>query len=168
MNRREFLTTVAAFGLTSPPLALSPSAWQAGVATIDITPENLLWMAGFAARTQPSQGVALPLHAKALALKCGSAATAVLVTVDLLGLTARITDRVAAPVQRRHRIRREDLLFNASHTHCGPVVDEQLSVAYDLSAAQWDDIRAYTARLEEKLATVIGDAIEIGRASCRE
>jgi hypothetical protein len=159
MHRREFLTALAAIGLPSHGSASAPPAWQAGVATIDITPENSLWMAGFAARTQASQGVALPLHAKALALKSRKDPIAVLVTVDLLGLTAHITDRVAAAVRRRRRIRREDLLFNASHTHCGPVVDEQLSVAYDLSPAQWDDIRAYTTRLEDKLVTVISEAI---------
>ena len=59
----------------------------------------------------------------------------------------------------RHRIRRADLLFNASHTHCGPVVDEQLSVAYDLSPEQWAAIRAYTTQLEDKLAAVIGSAV---------
>jgi hypothetical protein len=159
MHRREFLTAVAALGLTSRGAALSAPAWQAGVATVDITPDRALWMAGFAARTQSSQGAAMPLHAKALALKSGNQPTAVLVTVDLLGLTARITDRVAALVQRRHRLRRADLLFNASHTHCGPVVDEQLSVAYDLSPEQWSDIRAYTDQLGDKLAAVIGDAL---------
>jgi hypothetical protein len=159
MKRREFLTTVAAIGLTSRGVALSTPTWQAGVATIDITPERSLWMAGFARRTLPSQGVAMPLHAKALALKCGGQPTAVLVTVDLLGLTARITGRVAALVQRRHRIRRADLLFNASHTHCGPVVDEQLSVAYDMSPEQWAAIRMYTVQLEDKLTFVIGSAV---------
>ena len=159
MHRREFLTALAAIGLPIHDSASALPAWQTGVATIDITPENSLWMAGFAARTQASQGVALPLHAKALALKSGKEPTAVLVTVDLLGLTARTTDHVAAAVRRRHRIRREDVLFNASHTHCGPVVDEQLSVAYDLSPAQWEDIRAYTTRLEDKLVTVISEAI---------
>jgi neutral ceramidase len=159
MKRREFLTAAAAVALTSRGVALPAPAWQAGVATIDITPETSLWMAGFARRTQPSQGVALPLHAKALALKCGGQPTAVLVTVDLLGLAAPLTERVASVVQRRHRIRRADLLFNASHTHCGPVVDEQLSVAYDLSPEQWAAIRAYVVQLEDKLAAVIGDAV---------
>ena len=157
MNRRKFLTAVATIGLTSRGVALSTPTCLAGVATIDITPERSLWMAGFARRTLPSQGVAMPLHAKALALKCQGQPTAVLVTVDLLGLTARITGRVASLVQRRYRIRRADLLFNASHTHCGPVVDEQLSVAYDLSPEQWAAIRTYTAQLEDKLAAVIGD-----------
>jgi hypothetical protein len=159
MNRRDFLNAVAGTVLAPPAFASAEPTWNAGVATVDITPEGSLWMAGYARRTQPSQGTALPLHAKALALQCGRQRPAVLVTVDLLGVTARLTERVAAEVQRRDRIRRADLLFNASHTHCGPVVDEQLSVAYDLSPEQWAAIRAYTARLEEKLVAVIGDAV---------
>ena len=159
MHRRDFLATVAAIGITSRGRARAAQAWRAGVATIDITPERSLWMAGFAARTEPSQGVALPLHAKALALQCGNQPIAVLVTTDLLGVTVRITDRVASLVQHRHRLRRQDVLFNASHTHCGPVVDEQLSVAYGLTEAQLSDIRAYTTQLEDKLAAVIGDAV---------
>jgi neutral ceramidase len=159
MHRRDFLATVAAIGMTSRGLARAAQPWRAGVATIDITPERSLWMAGFAARTEPSQGVALPLHAKALALQCGNQPIAVLVTTDLLGVTVRITDRVTSLVQHRHRLRRQDVLFNASHTHCGPVVDEQLSVAYGLTEAQLSDIRAYTTQLEDKLAAVIGDAV---------
>jgi hypothetical protein len=116
-------------------------------------------MAGFARRAQPSQGTALPLHAKALALRHGDGSPVVLVTVDLLGLTARITGRVAAEVRRRHQIGRANILFNASHTHCGPVVDEQLSVAYDLTPGQWADIRAYTSQLEDHLVAVVGQAL---------
>ena len=160
MRRRDFIAAVAAIGAVprSAPRPAAPS-WQAGAATIDITPDRSLWMAGFAARTEPSQGVALPLHAKALALKSGNQPTAVLVTTDLLGVTARMTDRVASLVQQRHHLRRQDVLFNASHTHCGPVVDEQLSVAYGLTPAQLADIRSYTTQLEDKLAAVIGDAV---------
>jgi len=159
MERREFLTAVAAMTVTPQRLTRTGQGWRAGVATIEITPDRSLWMAGFAARTEASQGVALPLHAKALALKCGNQATAVLVTADLLGVTARMTDRVAAAVQRRLGLRRQNILFNSSHTHCGPVVDEQLSVAYGLTAAQLDDIRTYTTQLEDKLATVIANAV---------
>jgi hypothetical protein len=160
LNRRDFMAAVAGAVLipSSQSLPLKP-AWRAGAAAVDITPERSLWMAGFALRKEPSQGVALPLHAKALALRCGAQPAAVLVTVDLLGLTARITDRVAAAVERRHGVSRPNLLFNASHTHCGPVIDEQLSVAYDLSPDQWTAIRAYTAQLEDQLIAVIGRAL---------
>src|SRR4029450_8514522 len=152
MERREFLTAVAAMTVTPQRLTRTGQGWRGGVATIEITPDRSLWMAGFAARTEASQGVALPLHAKALALKCGNQATAVLVTADLLGVTARMTDRVAAAVQRRLGLRRQNILFNSSHTHCGPVVDEQLSVAYGLTAAQLHDIRTYTTQLDANLS----------------
>ena len=160
IGRRAWLG--ALLGAAAAPLLAvqrSRPAWRAGAAAIDITPGESLWMAGFARRKEPAQGTALALHAKALALQSGDATPVVLVAVDLLGLTSRITDRAAALVGRRHKIPRENILFNASHTHCGPVVDEQLSVAYDLSSAQWDAIRAYTARLEEQLVTAIDAAL---------
>jgi neutral ceramidase len=160
MNRRDVLRMLA--GLTAAPAAAGSApaeAWNAGVARVDITPERSLWMAGFARRSRPSQGVALPLHAKALVLRHGRAQPVVLVTVDLLGVTAQMTDPVASEVRRLHGVERADLLFNASHTHCGPVIDEQLSVAYDLTPSQWDDIRAYTARLKDTLVTLVGQAL---------
>ena len=68
-------------GLTAlaAPLARATQtqeSWRAGVASLDITPQRSLWMAGFALRKQPSQGTALPLHAKALALQAGGGAVA--------------------------------------------------------------------------------------------
>jgi hypothetical protein len=162
MHRREFFSRLAASGLVSAAsrdAAADAPGWQAGVASIDITPDTSLWMAGFAARTQASQGTTLPLHAKALALRAGSAGAAVLVTVDLLGVTAAISAAVARALHERHGVDRASLLINASHTHCGPVVDEQLSVAYDLSASQWEEIRRYTRWLETRLVDVAGDAL---------
>ena len=73
-------------------------------------------------RTQAAQGTALPLKAKALALRYGNGRPAVLVTADLLGLTARLTDAVASEVRKRTGITRSQLLFSASRTHCGPVI----------------------------------------------
>jgi len=153
ITRRDLLVRSAALAAAVPSASQPPC--MAGTATIDITPEKGLWMAGFARRTQPAQGTALPLKAKALALRYGDARPAVLVTVDLLGLTARLTDAIASQVRERTGIPRSHLLFNASHTHCGPVVDEQLAVAYDLSTEQWRAIRAYTATLETHLVDVV-------------
>ena len=151
MNRRRFLRIVAAAAAVSPSAraAARVSSWLAGAATIDITPERSLWMAG------------LPAHAavarrRAAAARQGAGASdrrraPWSSSPSICSASPRgMTDRVAAELQRRHRIRRAELLFNASHTHCGPVVDEQLSVAYDLTPAQWDDVRAYTAQLEEQ------------------
>jgi len=151
----------AALALAAPSAA--QAACMAGTATIDITPEKGLWMAGFARRTQPAQGTALPLKAKALALRYGTARPAVLVTTDLLGLTARLTDAVAREVRKRTGIPRSQLLFSASHTHCGPVIDEQLAVAYDLSPEQWRRIRTYTAALEQRRAGLTIEEVYLRR-----
>lgn len=159
MNRRQFLAAAGAALLPERPFA-AQAQWSAGAAAIDITPDKSLWMAGYAARTKPSEGVAVPLHAKALALRAGQQPPVVLVTADLLGVTASMTEHAAARLQKSRRLRRADVLFNASHTHCGPVVDEQLSVAYDISDEGWRAIFEYTARLEDRLAEVAERALD--------
>jgi hypothetical protein len=116
-------------------------------------------MAGFAARTSPSQGTLLPLHAKALALEDAGGRRAVLVSLDLLGITTGVGARIAAEAGRRFGLRREQILINSSHTHCGPVIDEMLPVAYDMTAAQWQDARAYTHEMERQVVDVIGRAL---------
>ena len=157
MQRRDFLTMLAAAGGLG---ATEPPGWQAGVATVDITPAPGIWMAGFAARTCPAEGVALPLQAKALALEDAAGRRAVVLTMDLLGVTAAMTDRIAEAVRARHGVAREGLLVNASHTHSGPVTAGLLSIAYDLSPDQRAVIHAYTVALERKAVEAIGRAVE--------
>lgn len=161
MDRRDFLGIVAGALPAWSALGAAQQAdgWRAGVATVDITPAPGLWMAGFAARTEPARGAAMPLYAKALALEDGRGRRAVLVTLDLLGVTAGMAAKIAAEAQRRHQLPRAALMLNASHTHCGPVVDEMLSVAYDLTQPQRDAIAAYTRDLENRVIGVIGDAL---------
>src|SRR4029453_16508398 len=53
-------------------------------------------------------------------------------------------------------------LLNSSHTHCGPVIDEMLAVAYDMTEAQWRDVRAYTRELEGKVVRLIGSVLKSG------
>lgn len=151
--------TVAALAALRP-LRLSAAGWRAGVATVNITPASSLWMGGFAARTQPSQGTALPLHAKALAIEDSRGQRLVVVTLDLLGVTGGMSARIGAAVTARHKLPRERLLLASSHTHSGPVVDAQLSIAYDLTPQQVRDIDAYTTELEGRIVTLAGEAIK--------
>ncbi len=116
-------------------------------------------MAGFAARNQAAQGTALPLHAKALALSDASGHRAVLVTVDLLGVTAAMRGRISAELERRHSLPSDALMVAASHTHSGPVVDDQLSVAYDLDAEQRARIATYTRGLESAIVQLVEAAL---------
>ena len=161
VDRRTFLAALAG-SVLFPGWKAARAEWHARVATVDITPRRTTWMAGFAARTSPSQGVALPLHAKALCLDDGAGSRVVLVTLDLLGLTTGVGGRIAEEARRRYGLARANLLLNSSHTHCGPVIDEMLSVAYDMTDAQWRDVRDYTAELEDKVVRLIGSALKRG------
>ncbi len=144
------------------PLALGQQAdpaWKAGVATVVITPEHSLWMAGYAARKKPSEGKVQELFAKALALEDATGTRLVIVTLDLIGIPRSLRDHVAKQVREKHGLPRASLLLNASHTHCGPVVRSGGSVMYDLPAEQPERIDQYVAGLQEKLVALVGRAL---------
>jgi hypothetical protein len=104
---------------TASAPATTPT-WKAGTATALITPQENMWMAGYAARKKPSEGVARELYAKALALEGGDGAPLVVVTTDLIGIRRDVRDTVAERCRSQFDLPPERLLLNASHTHCGP------------------------------------------------
>ena len=61
-----FLGMVLLLVLALPALGTEPGRWTAGVARTDITPNQPVWMAGYASRNTPSEGVLVPLAARAL------------------------------------------------------------------------------------------------------
>lgn len=136
------------------------AAWQAGVARVDITPSQPVWMGGYAARTHPSEGVRQHIFVKALALKDDTGAVTVLVTSDLLGFPGEVSEPIFIRVQQRFGLPRERVALNSSHTHSAPVVGNMLSPAYPLGAADMEVIRAYTARLQDQVVEVIGKSIQ--------
>ncbi|MDB5392338.1 MAG: Neutral ceramidase, partial [Planctomycetaceae bacterium] len=142
---------------------IARAGWKAGVATAKITPEKSMWMAGFAARKKPSEGVAQDLYAKALAIQDEQGQRLVIVTTDLIGIPRDLRLKLAQQAQEKHKLPREGLWLNASHTHCGPElrmkrvsldgpaedVEQRLKVSLD-----------YMARLEQQLIEIIGVALD--------
>ena len=63
-----------------------PVLWQAGVATERVTPDQPMWMAGYASRNRPSEGTALDLYVKALSLRDAEGQRMVFVTCDLISV----------------------------------------------------------------------------------
>jgi len=149
--------TVWAVIATTPGLtqAADPPAWKAGVARVDTTPTEPVRMAGYASRITPSEGVAHPLAAKALALADQHGHRSVIVTCDIISLRRSLSERVARRVEAEHGLSRSDLVFFASHTHAGPQpvdLDEPIREGFQANAA-------YTRSLEDKLVGVIGAAL---------
>ena len=96
-----------------------PFAWKVAAGAVVITPEQPVWMGGYAARTKPSEGKVHDLFAKAMVIEDAGGNRLVIVTTDLLGITPELRSGVEDMV-KGHGVPPESLLINASHTHCGP------------------------------------------------
>jgi neutral ceramidase len=136
-------------------------AWRAGAATAVTTPEQSMWMAGYAARTKPSEGKVHDLHAKALALEDAQGARFVIVAVDVIGFPREFRDAVEKEVGTRYGLRPQSLLLNASHTHCGPEIRAwRATQAWDLPPEQIELGKKYSETLQVKVVDLVGRALQ--------
>ena len=81
--------------------------WRVGLARVKITPEQPIFLAGYASRNKPFERVETDLFVKALALEDRDGKRAVLVTSDLIGLPADRIAQTLLVVHLRHRERLE-------------------------------------------------------------
>ncbi len=135
------------------------AAWKAGAAAVKITPEKLMWMAGYATRTKPAEGVAQDLYAKALVLEDGAGRRLVIVTFDLVGIPRALRDVLAEALETAHHVRPESLLLNASHTHCGPELRVTPSMLGSDDDERTRQRQEYIGQLKAGVVDVVGRAI---------
>jgi len=107
----------------------------AGVASIDITPQFPVRLAGFAIREKrEADGTSSPLRAKALALGNNLDNSALLITADLIGISSRITDSVKARLSKKVQPNR--ISISVSHTHSGPEIGTLVNILPYKSATE--------------------------------
>ncbi|OJW12908.1 MAG: hypothetical protein BGO49_20415 [Planctomycetales bacterium 71-10] len=139
--------------------------WKAGAATVKITPERPLILLGYTDRNGPFDGVSDDISARALALEDAQGRRGVIVAADLVGFQAAIvTDVVAGRIAERTGVPRDRLIFNASHTHTGPVVsldpNTTLNVAHPAMTLEVAEATiTYTRRLQDQLVDLVGRAV---------
>lgn len=138
-----------------------PNGWKAGVASIIITPEEPIWMAGYASRDRPSEGTLHDLWAKALVIEDAKGTKAVLITTDLLGFPSEISNRIRDQIAIKYGFSRSQIILSSSHTHSGPVLMDALFDIYPLDDEQIDIIRKYSCNLEEKIVSLAGKALSL-------
>jgi len=146
----------------APPKSIAPyvpATWKAGTATICVTPEKFLWMAGYAARKKPAEGKVQDLFAKALALEDDTGGRFVFVTMDLIGVPQSLHHAVADRAEKEFKLPKSSLLINASHTHSGPSLRGSPTTEKDLENPKIRDSYEYTRALEDKIVGIIGRAL---------
>lgn len=132
---------------------------QAGLGRAVITPDQPTWLSGYAARTKPSEGKLHDIWTKVLILEDEKGYRVVLITADILGFSREVSEAIAVRAQKLYGLRREQLMFNASHTHTAPIVRANLIGAYALNEEQAGRVKAFTQKLEDQTIDAIGMAL---------
>lgn len=157
------LASVATFAAETPtPAAEAPVSaerWKAGTSSAVITPESLMWMAGYAARKAPAEGADTDLFAKALVLDDGQGGLFALVTADLISVPREVRLATAVRVAEKHGIPSERLLINVSHTHCGPELRVRRTMNTDDAERREKEAGDYCRFLEETFTRIVGEAL---------
>ena len=162
MNRLS--TLVAATMLFCIPVSLtfaeSPSepSWKAGVSSVKITPEGPAWMAGYASRDKPSDGVEHDLFAKSLVIQDGAGETLVMVTLDLISAPGPLRSHVEEKLKQSHGLKPENLLMNCSHTHSGPEIRTTGTALDGLDPERREKAVAYVESLQTRILSSIAAA----------
>lgn len=137
---------------------------EIGVASVDITPAMPIRLTGYAARAETeADSVLQRLSAKALVFGNDEQRPTVLITVDLVGITWRITDQVVKFLSDKYGIPPAQIAICASHTHGGPEIGSLINILQYhgnhfsdslLSLSQLIHISQYTEQLTQKLKDV--------------
>ena len=129
----------------SVPATNATSLLKVGIATVDITPSESVWMQGFAARKAPSTGVFKNLSATCMVFDNGETCLG-LMALDLCKISTQELDAIRVAAQKVG-IPPHQMMINCSHTHCGPTMSSK-NAAY---------VTQFTARTCGLLAAATAD-----------
>ncbi len=85
---------------------------------------------------------------------------AVLVTMDLVGISRQFSIDVCQRIEKEYGVPRAAVALAVSHTHCGPVMAGNLTPLVPVDAEQEELVRSYSADLADRLVEVVGTAIK--------
>ena len=140
----------------------SSPGWLGGVARVEITPSEPMWMAGYASRNRPADGKQTGLYAKVLVLQDADQQKMVLVTLDIIGTDRSLMQAICSRLEDQHGLRREQIALCASHTHSGPVLAGNLAPLHYLVVGREHQqlIENYTDWLTDQVVQLVGKALQ--------
>lgn len=161
MNNLTRLTLIALLVLSSmTPRCSAVDSWKAGVAKTKITPPQLMWMSGYGSRDRPADGTLIDLWAKALVLEDAEGQRALLITLDLVGISGDLSTAICDRIQERHALKRSQIALATSHTHSGPVVGGLTRFIYFLDDQQDRLVDEYVTFFSEQVVAVVDEAMQ--------
>jgi len=140
------------FGLAIGLGSARSEGLRVGASRIDVTPDQPVVLAGYASRTNLSEGVHDPLSARVLAFD-QDGRRLVLVSLDSLGFYNDIAGPLRQAILDQCRLQPSELFLCAIHTHSAP------ALALETTNGHPNNI-AYTKALGGKLATAVRTALD--------
>ncbi|MFN9718697.1 MAG: neutral/alkaline non-lysosomal ceramidase N-terminal domain-containing protein [Planctomycetota bacterium] len=153
------LTCLLLLSLIPSTATAAEEFWKAGAASVRITPETPVWMAGYASRTGPSEGVLLDLQASAVVLTDANHRRLAIVSMDLIEIPVELRQQLLTSALRSHGLQPSELLLNVSHTHGGPMVSAKTVADWGADPVWGDRTDAWLAKLVLRVDHLLGQAI---------
>ena len=152
-------------GPVFPPCSLlaatepESTSWFVGASKVDITPDEPVRLSGYASRLVPSQGIEDRLSARALVLSPGSSTqdALVIVSIDAIGISAVMTERVLERVLPTLKIPRSRIVFCTTHSHTAPHLDGLIPNLFGVPMSQEEN--AAMLRTTQKTIEGISKAV---------
>ena len=143
------------------------TVYRVGVAKIDVTPDYPIRLNGFGNRRKESEGVTQRIWVKALTIGNDEKNSAILLTLDNLGIRLPMLDEVAARLKKKAGITRDRIVLSFSHTHTAPKVNGASDNIFSqpISDAHQNNIDRYTRELTDKIEQVALEALGKQRPS---
>ena len=137
------------------------SNWQAGAAKIDITPKEAMRLSGYGNRIKPTAEMDDPLFARAMAIKHEDQSPLIIVSIDAIGLSATLTDRICSQVQERFSIRRNQMVLCTTHSHSAPQLEDLLPNIFSTPMTDEERSRSvtYSQFVVDSVVRIVGESI---------
>lgn len=132
-----------------------------GVAKVEITPNHMVLLSGYAGRTGMTSDVSEPLWARALAVGTEGQTPSVMIAVDNCGVPLAVSNKVAEALAESHGLKRANVVVCSTHTHNAPMLTDVLPNLFvrDFTDREQAAIDGYTEHLTEKLIAVAKEAL---------
>ena len=164
---RLLLSVLLLFLAALPSLAARETFYPVGAAQVDITPDCPIWLNGYAARQNESEGIDQHIFAQALAIGGGKKSLTILLTVDNVGVPASVRDEVAARLAKKTGLRNERFALCSTHAHTAPMLTGSIPNIFGaaLPPDQQGRVERYTRELTDKLEQAALTALQDRRSA---
>ena len=150
MKTKFILAIIAGMAVSSA--SVIASEFQAGLATMDITPPLGMPMAGYY-HERGADGVLDPLFCKAMVIEF-EGQRAAFVALDIISVTRAITDLARATIEQTAGVKGDHVMISATHAHTGPELADRSQRGSDMGGQKQLAID-YTEGLPKRIADTV-------------